>query len=439
MQKWILNSAKAIGLSHIETNRPCQDNVKTLYSNNVNVAILSDGCGSSYFSEIGSRLIVDKVSEYLAQNFDELYQKDDEFIKKAIVNFILENVEKFVETNINFINNYFNSDIGKRNYQKVLSYKIMNYLLDEDKKKLLHATLFDATLLFFAIKEEKCLVGHCGDGFILGNRKGDFEVLSEELKLGEKNETNYPSSIYYFAKINDDDNQWNLFRVQKINSNDYLGFILMSDGAEKPLIATTNNISTPRKNNCNVLFDILCHETEEDAAKYLEDLLVHAYREVENNNGELIEITDDDVSVAIVVASNYSTEIFEDENSSDVVKDYENSSLNLLNNSETNNDIQKMFYTKKLLKLLTKKNTLDVDKFEWLNEIFIYSIKQYKEKSFTNEEYVLMLKEKFKSINKTNIDNEDIKLVYFYGKKCGIFKLFPTFKIICKDGDLNYS
>lgn len=416
MQDWILNSARAIGLSHISDNRPCQDNVKTLKKNDVVVAVLSDGCGSAYFSEIGSKLVVDKVSEYLCDNFDDLINQNEIDIKKVIVNLVLENVDKFAKNNINFINNYFTSDLGKRYYDNACNFEIMKKLSKEDAQKLLMAILFDATVLFVAIKGDQCLLGHCGDGFILGYIDGTFEVLSEEPKEGARNETHYPSSIYYLYKGYKDEKMWDYFRINKINPNKYLGFTLMSDGAEKSLVSLKDGESFPKISNNRLLYDILSNETEENAAKYLEDLLLETYRELEINN-EIIEVSDDDVSVALILSTDYKFETANEQNYEPI-------------NEEENQIKQEQFFSQKLKKVLTKNSIFDYDKFEWLHEVFSFCIEEYIKNPFYEEKFIEYLKNKFYA------DDEDIKMINFYGKKCGIIEDTP-FKIICISGDSN--
>ena len=97
MKKWLLNSAKVIGLSHIEDKIPCQVSVITVCKNNVYTAVLSDGCGSAHFSHYGSKIVVEKVSEFLCDKFDEVYAQSEDSIRKTITNLVLDNVNKFAE------------------------------------------------------------------------------------------------------------------------------------------------------------------------------------------------------------------------------------------------------------------------------------------------------------------------------------------------------
>ena len=403
MTQWLLNSAKTIGLSHIDEKIPCQDSVKTLCKNGVSVAVLSDGCGSAHFAEFGSKIVVDKVSAYLIDNFDDIFSLDENEIKKVITKCILDNVDEFVKKNINVINNYFETEKGKRNYTKVSNYEIMRRLSKDDAQKLLYDTLFDATVLFVCIKDDKCLVGHCGDGFILGKQNDEFVVISEEPKLGERNETSYPSVAYYFSLGYESEKEWDVFRILKLNPNDYQGFTLMSDGAEKSLVKISGNVSTPLKSNNNLLYEIVANEKEEDATKYLTELLEQTYRERTTNDGDYVFLTDDDVSVALIVSAN---NVFNREDPK-VNKD-----------SELQVD-KKMYFDDVLRKMLTIGDSFDDERFLWLHTIFSYLVDEYSKKAFDISYYKEILIKRF------YVDEDDLEQIAYYGRRLNVISFEP--------------
>ena len=393
MQQWKLNSARAIGLSHIEDQIPCQDNVITREENGVSVAVLSDGCGSAPYSHEGSQLVVNTVSEFLCKYFDKLYMADEDIIKKSFAQAILNDAYMFTREKNGLINKYFETDEGKRYYNKVSNYEIMSLLSEEDAQRLLYTTLLDATVLFVAIKGEKCLIGHCGDGFILGFRNGNFEIVSEESKIGERNETNYPSSVFFMSKAYKDESLWDLFRIQKIEAQSYLGFTLMSDGAEKSLVSIKKEGSLPVKKNNELLYEIVSNETPKDAHKYLTELLEQVYREMPNSDGDMVEITDDDVSVALMVSSLYIPTNSEEKS----VEKPQNTVLDIMNKLP-----KKMFYEAKLKKLLSVKKELSQSKFERLDKIFRYSIAEYMKDKYNVQRFEEILQNYFK------LDKEDV-------------------------------
>ena len=108
--KWIINSAKTVGRSHIRENIPCQDSVASLQKNSVSVIALSDGCGSSPLSHYGSDITVKALCDLFANNFDLLYNGDDNAVRKAVVSTIVEQLKSFIKTNTEMISE-FNSVI----------------------------------------------------------------------------------------------------------------------------------------------------------------------------------------------------------------------------------------------------------------------------------------------------------------------------------------
>ncbi len=416
MQKWILNSAKAIGLSHIDERIPCQDSVMTLSENGVDIAVLSDGCGSSHFSHYGSSIVVDVVGKYICNHFDEIYKDSNDKIKRNITHIILDSIEIYAEKNINKIDEYFATEEGQKNLKKVSNFDIMSVLSKDDSKRLLNITLFDATVLFVALKKEKCLIGHCGDGFILGAKDGTFEILSEEEKSGERNVTNYPSSVYYLSKGYANESVWDNFRIKKIDENEYQGFTLMSDGAEKSLMHINKGISTPVIKNNELLYEIVCNEKKEDATDYLNDLLEKTYRERENNAGEMVDITDDDVSVAIIVSKDYFSNQSEESSTSTTI--------------QNKIELREMFYEEKLRTLLSHKGEFNQEKYEWLDGVFRYLIDEYRKNIFDKDMCMKILEENF------NADITDKKEIYLYAIKSGVIENKP-FKIVCSGGVIN--
>ena len=164
-------------------------------------------------------------------------------------------------------------------YANVCGYEISSSLKKEEVDRLFIRQTFDATVLFVAVKDDKYITGHCGDGFILALKNSKMCVMSEEPKTGASNETNYPSTILALVSAEHKDEYYNLFRIQKGKVDEYDGFLLMSDGAEKTLVKKVNKVSVPAINNDSILFEIVSNETEKDATNYLVDLLERVVKE----------------------------------------------------------------------------------------------------------------------------------------------------------------
>lgn len=223
--KWIINSAKTVGRSHIRENIPCQDSVASLQKNSVSVIALSDGCGSSPLSHYGSDITVKALCDLFANNFDLLYTGDDNAVRKAVVSTIVEQLKSFIKTNTEMISEFKRNNPG--HYEKFKN----NWPGFSQIEKIYPLTLFDATVQFVAIKDDKIIAGRLGDGIIADIHNGALRVLSSEDKVGvESNATWYPSTVL-IASENPDINPWNKFEIFKGNkATEYGMFLIVSDG-----------------------------------------------------------------------------------------------------------------------------------------------------------------------------------------------------------------
>ena len=223
--KWIINSAKTVGRSHIRENIPCQDSVASLQKNGVSVIALSDGCGSSPLSHYGSDITVKALCDLFANNFDLLYNGDDNAVRKAVVSTIVEQLKSFIKTNTEMISEFKRNNPG--HYEKFKN----NWPGFSQIEKIYPLTLFDATVQFVAIKDDKIIAGRLGDGIIADIHNGALRILSSEDKVGvESNATWYPSTVL-IASENPDINPWNKFEIFKGDkATEYGMFLIVSDG-----------------------------------------------------------------------------------------------------------------------------------------------------------------------------------------------------------------
>ncbi len=427
-QQWLYNGARARGLSHFESGIPCQDSVLTGEKNGVYYAVLSDGCGSAHFSHYGSRYAVEATAKCLSENFDSLFEQGEDFTKRAVARAILELGKSFREQNPHLLRQYASSEEGMKEEKRNRSSEIMSHLSKEDARDLMNALLLDATILFVAIKGEKCLLGHCGDGFILGYRNGAFEVLSEEPKGEERNVTNYPSGIYYSEKAYHDPEEWNVFRVKKLNANDYLGFTLMSDGAEKSLVIPKGgDVFVPRESTNSILYEIVANEEHSQASEYLKEQLEVTYRQRKTANGDTIFITDDDVSVAILLSSLYKSEASE-EASVPEEKPAAPVQVAPIETPKPSPSVpsspskkERAFDEEGLKREMTKKGAIPLDqkKFETFCEAYDYINEWRKTHEFKQSEVSKILSEKF------GMDHYDHSNFYMY-RAPKIFRLSPS-------------
>ena len=219
--KWRHSLSVRIGLDHIDSNMPCQDNAYYLCKNGVHVLALSDGAGSKKFSQIGSDTVTKAICSYLISEFDalsmisEVYGKSEEEIEDS---------------------------------RKIVKNSIFNHLKKELLDKVSGEVTFDdlaCTLLFVAIKEGRYIMGHIGDGVIAGLFNSG---KSETLKVLSHPENGEQINITFFLT---DPDAIDHLRITTGNFNHLTGILLMSDGPEEVLYNSINGLHL----NCLKLFD----------------------------------------------------------------------------------------------------------------------------------------------------------------------------------------
>jgi len=181
--------ASTIGTSHIENGKPCQDKFFSKKIKNVGTISLADGAGSCSKSDIGAEICTRYIVNFLCNNFDKTFLQSDLEISEEI----LKGVRKSLQN-----------------------------MSDE-----LNAPLkdFSSTLLFVAVKGNKFLAGHIGDGAIGSFDESGCQIFSPPDNGEFANQT-------FFITMGDAKDH---LRIYKGNLNSTLGFILMSDGSYESL------------------------------------------------------------------------------------------------------------------------------------------------------------------------------------------------------------
>lgn len=182
-------AVSVIGLGHLKKNVACQDNNYKYQKNGVNILALSDGAGSKSHSYLGSKVLTRKICQYISKHFNQMYEGD------------------FVKTRD----------------------RLMKFLIDELEEKkyslgLKSIEAFASTLLFVAIKEDKFIIGHIGDGVIGYIKNENLKVISKPENGEFANET-YFVHPKFVGKM----------RLGKGTLEGVEGFILMTDGGESGL------------------------------------------------------------------------------------------------------------------------------------------------------------------------------------------------------------
>ena len=194
-------SLEVIGKDHVQSNLPCQDKTAYMQKDGVRVVVLSDGAGSKKNSDLGAEVTTKTVAEMVTKNFDDYFLMLENEPVRA--NKLAKEITKAVYQNLNKV----------ANEQGNISIIEMS-----------------CTLLFVAMKEDKYIQGHIGDGLI-------GELITNEQGLGVKirsyPENNGAPNITFF--ITDSDAVDNFRITSGFLPSNTKGFVLMSDGPEEVL------------------------------------------------------------------------------------------------------------------------------------------------------------------------------------------------------------
>ena len=189
---WMWNALQCAvqGRSHIKTDTPCQDKTYFKKKDNIYTIALADGAGSAIYSHLGAETITQYICGKLTNYFDEIYsEKDGANVKKRIIADIL------IE---------------------------LNTLSEELKCEVKELA---STLLFVAVKDNKFIIVHIGDGVIGYLKNGELKIASEP-KNGEFiNTTTFTTSNHAVSSM----------KLIKGEIGNIEGFVLMSDGTETSL------------------------------------------------------------------------------------------------------------------------------------------------------------------------------------------------------------
>ena len=206
---WKRFCAAVQGRSHATDKTPCQDNAATAYRRNVSVVTLSDGAGSARLSHFGSAICSRTLCSILCRHFDEIRHLDNTDVRAKIIKTLQEGISaKAHELNAS------SSD-------------------------------FAATALAVAVKRNRYIVVHLGDGVIGaeltypdGTRR--MKTLSSPDNGEHTNETFFITSGNAAEHLKMVAGTLNENHPSRIT-----GFILMSDGPEAALYRKTGNQLAP--------------------------------------------------------------------------------------------------------------------------------------------------------------------------------------------------
>ena len=215
---WHFAQCAVAGRGHIAAGIPCQDKTYAVEQDGVSVIVLADGAGSARFSHEGAEIVCREAAKLLIQSFDSYYEEEDAgVVKRAVLQHLLATLKQEAE------------------------------LLECDIEDLA------STLLLAAIKEERCILMHLGDGVIGCLKGGEMRVASHPDNGEFINSTEFVTSPSAISSL----------RIRKGESGDIAGFVLMSDGAEESLYDRHGKVLAPAVRRILDFAAVLSHEKME--------------------------------------------------------------------------------------------------------------------------------------------------------------------------------
>lgn len=242
---------------------PCQDSVNVKDSEDIIVAVLSDGLGSLKHSEIASQTITATVADYLS----EYDYRTNEFDK-----------EDFAQKIISLSRDAIIEKCNSCNFQN-----------DE----------MDCTLLFAVLlkKENICITGQLGDGAVC-LIKEDVAMKVPNISNVEKSGSNMTKTV--FSSEAEKFFSINIFEKEMC---DIIGILLTSDGLQNELYSEVGEI----KNNLQWYFNTISLQPLEISKNKISERWNTI---AEENEAEF----SDDMSIAVIYQPNRKVALPEDAN-----------------------------------------------------------------------------------------------------------------------------
>lgn len=193
---WNLLDSTRQGRSHVKQGTPCQDKTYCQSNDDTYVITLADGAGSARLSHYGAECVTKCIADELGSHFESYWDETEARIaKERLFHEISESLQQIAEQQ------------------------------DCQLKDLA------STLLAVAVKDERYIILHLGDGVIGYCKEGVLKVASAPNNGEFANTT-------VFTTSSDACSQMKVFRGPLNGIN---GFVLMSDGPEACLYDKKNN------------------------------------------------------------------------------------------------------------------------------------------------------------------------------------------------------
>ncbi|MGN1201840.1 MAG: PP2C family serine/threonine-protein phosphatase [Eubacterium sp.] len=190
VEMWTTIQCAVQGRSHIKANIPCQDKTYTVSLNGIQVIALADGAGSAKLSHYGAEAVTVYICTELSEKFDYYFTHNDGAVVK----------------------------------QQLMA-GIGNCLSEKTKQLECELKDLSSTLLFVAVKDDRFIIAHIGDGVIGYLKNNELKVASQPENGEFVNTTVFTTSKEALVTM----------KLIKGNLGQINGFVLMSDGTEAGL------------------------------------------------------------------------------------------------------------------------------------------------------------------------------------------------------------
>lgn len=187
---WNIIQCAVQGRSHIKSETPCQDKTYAYGENGMNIIALADGAGSAKLSHFGAETITKFICNEISDQFDEYYSQ-------ANASYAAKQLMSGIENTL------------------------------EQKAKELKCDTNDlaSTLLLAAVKDDRYILVHIGDGVIGYYKNSEIKTASQPNNGEFANTTVFTTSHNAAASM----------KMLKGTLDGIKGFVLMSDGSEASL------------------------------------------------------------------------------------------------------------------------------------------------------------------------------------------------------------
>lgn len=240
---WKMINYEICGRGHLKTNIPCQDKTLIINKDDTYAIALADGAGSASHSHYGAETIVNTIANFLIDNFDELIANEN----------------------------------GVKVKEEILAV-MRTALLNESEKHSCTIKELASTVLAIAVKNDKFLIIHLGDG-VIGVVKDDVLRVASKPENGE-----FCNSTIFVTS----GNAINYLKLYKGKTDGISGFVIMSDGTAESFYNKRNQkLSKGVKKIID--WSILLPQEK------IQELLVYSFNNIVSKN------TIDDCSIAILV------------------------------------------------------------------------------------------------------------------------------------------